>query len=472
MKLNNNITNSMLIALALFLLLSTVTFAIPNSITLQGKLTNANGVSQVGTFNFTFRIYDAFTNGNALWELPDYNITTDANGVYDVILGSINLSFADAYYLGITVRADNESSPRINLTSSPYAFRANVSEGLNANNSYVVTNLSITGNATIGTGGTTLAISTQTFNLTTIGNINLASNISLGDKISFRFGQSIDNLINGWLRLTGALNVTSNLSVNIDTFYVDTTSGRVGIGITNPTSLLHVIGNVNATGNVTLGKGNTTLEISTQNFNVSNGNLALSGSIKAGGGLNVSGDTNVSNFYVTGNTVLGDSTSDTIAVNAQFISNLIPQTNNIDLGSASNFWRRAYIDLATISNLSVGGTDIGGTTSPTFVFNSNYSGNDARDIELIFERCTPTTNAVLKWDSGSKRFDINFPLLVQANMNLTVDTNTLFVDGSVHRVGIGTTSPSETLTVIGNANISGYLNISGDLIVNKQFNVT
>ena len=61
MKLNNNITNSMLIALALFLLLSTVTFAIPNSITLQGKLTNANGVSQVGTFNFTFRIYDAFT---------------------------------------------------------------------------------------------------------------------------------------------------------------------------------------------------------------------------------------------------------------------------------------------------------------------------------------------------------------------------------------------------------------------------
>ncbi|MBS3095862.1 hypothetical protein J4480_00310, partial [Candidatus Woesearchaeota archaeon] len=66
MKLNNNITNSMLIALALFLLLSTVTFAIPNSITLQGKLTNANGVSQVGTFNFTFRIYDSYTNGNVL----------------------------------------------------------------------------------------------------------------------------------------------------------------------------------------------------------------------------------------------------------------------------------------------------------------------------------------------------------------------------------------------------------------------
>src|SRR3989338_5358227 len=130
MKLNNNITNSMLIALALFLLLSTVTFAIPNSITLQGKLTNANGVSQVGTFNFTFRIYDSYTNGNVLWELPDYNITTDANGVYDVILGNINLSFADAYYLGITVRADNESVPRVNLTSAPYAFMGKCFRGL------------------------------------------------------------------------------------------------------------------------------------------------------------------------------------------------------------------------------------------------------------------------------------------------------------------------------------------------------
>ena len=71
--------------------------------------------------------------------------------------------------------------------------------------------------------------------------------------------------------------------------------------------------------------------------------------------------------------------------------------------------------MATIGNLSASGTDIGGTTSPTFVFNSNYSGNDARDIELIFERGTPTTNAVLKWDSANKRFDINFPLFIQAN---------------------------------------------------------
>src|SRR3989338_2256157 len=130
----------MLSFLILIFFLSTIAFAIPNSLTLQGKLTNPSGASQQGTYNFTFRIYDAFTNGNILWELTNFNITTDANGVYDVILKNINLSFADQYYLGITISADNESTPRINLTSSPYSFRANISEGLNANNTYAVKN--------------------------------------------------------------------------------------------------------------------------------------------------------------------------------------------------------------------------------------------------------------------------------------------------------------------------------------------
>ena len=176
-----------LIMLSLF---SSIVFAIPNSLTLQGKLTNANGVSQVGTFNFTFRIYDSYTNGNVLWELPDYNITTDANGVYDVILGNINLSFADAYYLGITVRADNESSPRINLTSSPYAFRANVSEGLNANASYTVSNLSVTGNASFGRDATTV--------LKVDGILNATGNALIGDSSSDTVAvnaQFISNLI-------------------------------------------------------------------------------------------------------------------------------------------------------------------------------------------------------------------------------------------------------------------------------------
>ncbi|MEK6984556.1 MAG: hypothetical protein AABX33_08325, partial [Nanoarchaeota archaeon] len=48
----------------------------------------------------------------------------------------------------------------------------------------------------------------------------------------------------------------------------------------------------------------------------------------------------------------------------------------------------------------------------------------------------------------------------------------IFLRDITGSLGLGTASPTERLTVIGNANISGYLNISGDFIVNKNFNVT
>src|SRR3989338_7131370 len=165
------------IIFSLIALLSAIALAIPNSLTLQGKLTNLAGASQVGTFNFTFKIYDAAANGNELWAVINQSVATDVNGIYDVILTSINLTFADQYYLGISVQGENESVPRINLTSVPYSFRANVSEGLNPNQSFVVRNLSITGNATVGDGTTTLTISTQGFNLTAIGNVFIGSNL-------------------------------------------------------------------------------------------------------------------------------------------------------------------------------------------------------------------------------------------------------------------------------------------------------
>ena len=124
----------------------------PNQITLQGKLTNAAGAATASTrVNATFRIYDSFVNSTQLW-IQETNITTDANGVYDIILKNLNLSFADQYYLGMTLGSDIEAAPRMNLTSTPYSFRATVSEDLNQNNSYIVRNLSVTANVTLGSG--------------------------------------------------------------------------------------------------------------------------------------------------------------------------------------------------------------------------------------------------------------------------------------------------------------------------------
>jgi len=228
MRINSDIYNrkislSSLISILLLILLSSLVFAIPDSLTLQGKLTDLSGSSQQGTFNFTFKVYDSFTDGNTLYQVINRSVTTDVNGIYDIILYNLSsLNFSDQYYLGITVQGDNESRPRINLTSSPYSFRANISDDLNKENKYIISGLNITGNLTVE------------------------------DKITFRFGQIIDNLVNGFLRITGKLNVTGNVSIAQDTLFVDGTSGKVGIGTTDPTGTLSVIGNFSVEGDANI----------------------------------------------------------------------------------------------------------------------------------------------------------------------------------------------------------------------------
>ena len=68
------------------------------------------------------------------------------------------------------------------------------------------------------------------------GNFNLSGNLTLGQKLTFAFGEIIDNIVDGWVRITGNLNVTGN----IETVGNITTSGRVGVGTQSPTEKLDV----------------------------------------------------------------------------------------------------------------------------------------------------------------------------------------------------------------------------------------
>ena len=128
---------------------------IPQSINLHGKLTNSTGSAVNGTYNMTFRIYDAADGGVLKWTSVNNSVVVDSNGVYSHILNPVNISFKGDYYLGVQINNESEMTPLINLTSTPYSYRANITDNLDSTSNYQVANLSadfFMGNGSLLTG--------------------------------------------------------------------------------------------------------------------------------------------------------------------------------------------------------------------------------------------------------------------------------------------------------------------------------
>jgi hypothetical protein len=106
--------------------------AIPQTINYQGVLKDGSGVIVAnGDYNITFKLYDAAANGSMLWtETKMINIV---DGIINTQLGSaipITLPFNKEYWLGITIASESELIPRIKLSSVPYSFMSmNVPDG-------------------------------------------------------------------------------------------------------------------------------------------------------------------------------------------------------------------------------------------------------------------------------------------------------------------------------------------------------
>ena len=105
--------------------------AVPHLINYQGKLTDNNGVPLEGSYAITFRIYDGETAGNLLWEETQAGVVVQ-KGVFSVLLGSVanlGLAFDKPYFLEIKV-GNEVMSPRQRITSTGYAIRAELAEGV------------------------------------------------------------------------------------------------------------------------------------------------------------------------------------------------------------------------------------------------------------------------------------------------------------------------------------------------------
>ena len=99
---------------------------VPQMINYQGKVTDASGNRLNGSFQMTFRIYDVAAGGASLWNETQAAVSVE-DGVFSVLLGSVNPIPFDVFngglrYLGVTVGADPEMTPRKEIVSVPYAL--------------------------------------------------------------------------------------------------------------------------------------------------------------------------------------------------------------------------------------------------------------------------------------------------------------------------------------------------------------
>ena len=133
-----------------FFFLCTLASAIPQQIAYQGYLEDDTGTPIDTDVEMTFALYDVSSGGTALWS-ETYPAITVTDGHFSVHLGTITPVphiFHGNIWLGITVEADDEMTPRTKFSSVPYAYRVETVDS--ASGGFIWGPTEIQGNLTAG----------------------------------------------------------------------------------------------------------------------------------------------------------------------------------------------------------------------------------------------------------------------------------------------------------------------------------
>jgi hypothetical protein len=249
------------------------TTAVPDFVSYQGRATDTTGTPIANNTStsrkMTFRIYDAPSAGTRLWS--EEQMVTIASGDFSVLLGAgspvtgeantaaLNALFTGAArFLSVTIddgtaNADPEVSPRQQLVTTPFAFRAKVAE--------TVLNQSITADmiangavSTVQLGD--IAVTDAKLATSAVTNLKLADNAVTSIKITN--GTILtEDLANGAI-------TTDKLAATIGSWTASGTNvhrsaGNVGVGLATPVSPVHVHGTGEVRMQITDGASGTTL---------------------------------------------------------------------------------------------------------------------------------------------------------------------------------------------------------------------
>ncbi|PKL85627.1 MAG: hypothetical protein CVV22_06905 [Ignavibacteriae bacterium HGW-Ignavibacteriae-1] len=150
------------LAAILFCITSSLYSQIPQTISWQGILQDADSKNLSGTFSLTVKLYDVASGGTAIWNETHSSVVI-ADGLVNLTLGSVtpfSINFGDEYWLEITV-GTGTPLPRIKLSSVPYAMHSKTAESANetdptwSGNANTTGTISRSGKVGIGTSSPT-----------------------------------------------------------------------------------------------------------------------------------------------------------------------------------------------------------------------------------------------------------------------------------------------------------------------------
>jgi hypothetical protein len=395
------------LACAMALLLYSAALAeVPHLMNYQGVLTDAGGSPVDSTHDLTFKIYaDSAWAAPALWTEDHTGVDVD-NGVFNVILGTLTPLpeglFADGErWIGLTVDSDTEMTPRMRITSVPWALRAAAADtalyvGPHDHNDLYYTKTE----------------------LSTPGSINEPSNPVDWSKLKGvppGFADGVDD---------GGAEPDSVWTIAGDNMY-STVAGNVGIGETFPAAKLDVGGDINTSSSYSI-EGSVVLDVDGTSLAVG----------KATGGA----ETGYNNTFVG----YGAGQSNTTGIMNCFMGWFAGSGS--DAGELNTF----------IGTQSGGGIDNGSENVAIGHYAGLLLGDGNRNVMVGAAAGSDNSgdgNVFLGYGAGRNEHGSD-KLYIASGLS---DTDVLIYGDFGRRVlGIGTTNPDQTLDVAGTAEVEGF----------------